>query len=283
MAIAAATVMALPSFHASGAESVRSMEIVESEAFLEGYRATSEAQSADFYDLYSDRAVIHIRTLDQDRGIAFQGRAFKAWGRQLLKERRAGVDGSVFRDATVEQRGSRLLIRAKRYSTTRCYWDLTYQVGIEREGTSYRIVDERLTTSPAARCGPERVTADVARSMTPTPSEPGLSLPSESARRLDARSTEWRPLSQRELADKAMQLAQQMATAHAAPSSPTNPAATASIGTTARPVVSSEGGLPVASTDHLNAPSDLRITPEYASKGEGNDAENGRGNEGILK
>jgi hypothetical protein len=260
-AIAVAAVIALQSFRASGAEPVRSTEIVESGVFLEGYRAASEAQSAEFYDLYSDRAVIHIRTQDQDRGIAFQGRAFKAWGRQLLKEGRGGLDGSIFRDATVEQRGSRLLIRAKRYSTTRCYWDLTYQVGIEREGLSYRVVDERLTTNPAARCEPERIAADVSRTMILPPSEFGLSPTLNSARPLDARSAEWRPVSQQELADKAMQLAEQMATAHAALSSPTNAAATASIGAEAHPAVSFERGPTVASTARSDASSDLRITP----------------------
>jgi hypothetical protein len=260
-AIAVAAVIALQSFRVSGAEPVRSMEIVESGAFLEGYRAASEAQSADFYDLYSDRAIIHVRTQDQDRGIAFQGRAFKVWGRQLLKEGRTGLDASIFRDATVEQRGNRLLIRAKRYSTTRCYWDLTYQVGIEREGLSYRIVDERLTMNPAARCGPERIAADVSRRMTQPPSEFNLAPTLGRARPLDPRSAEWRPLSQQELADKAAQLAQQMAIAHAALSSPNNTAPTASVGPAAQPAVSVEGGPSAASTARSDASSDLRITP----------------------
>jgi hypothetical protein len=257
--ITVAAVIALQSFRASGAEPVRSMEVVESGAFLEGYRAASEAQSVDFYDLYSDRAVIHIRI--QDRGIAFQGRAFKAWGRQLLKEGRTALDASIFRDATVEQRGNRLLIRAKRYSTTRCYWDLTYQLGIEREGPSYRIVDERLTTNPGARCGPERIAADVSRSMTPLTPESSLSLTPGGPRSLDAQRPVWRPLSQQELADKALQLAQQLASAHAALSSPIDRAATASPGAAARPAVSFEGGTAVAPAARLDVSSDLLITP----------------------
>jgi hypothetical protein len=260
-AIAVAAVIALQSIRASGAEPVRSVEIVESGAFLEGYRAASEAQSVDFYDLYSDRAVIHIRIQDQDRGIAFQGRAFKAWGRQLLKEGRTGLDASIFRDATVEQRGNRLLIRAKRYSATRCYWDLTYQVGIEREGLSYRIVDERLTTYPAARCGPERIAVDDFRSMTPPMSGFSLSPTPGDARLLDTRRAEWRPLSPQELADKAKQLAQQMASAHAALSSSADAAATASVGAAARLAAPFEGDSPVASTGRSDASSDLRITP----------------------
>jgi hypothetical protein len=148
----AVILIALPSFAAPASEPVRAVDIVESSAFLEGYRVASEAHSAEFYDLYSDRAVIHVHIQDHEQGVAFQGRAFKGWGRQLLQEGRAAPDGSIFHDATVEQRGNRLLIRAKRYSTTKCYWDVGYQVGIEREGSSYRIVDERLTTNPSAHC-----------------------------------------------------------------------------------------------------------------------------------
>ena len=144
--------IALPSLAAPATEPVRSVDIVEASAFLEGYRVASEAHSVDFYDLYSDRAVVHVRIQDHERGVAFQGRAFKAWGRQLLTEGRSTPDSSIFHEATVEQRGTRLLIRAKRYSTAKCYWDLSYQVGIEREGSSFRIVDERLTTQPTASC-----------------------------------------------------------------------------------------------------------------------------------
>jgi hypothetical protein len=231
------------------------VDIVEASAFLEGYRAASEAQSADFYDLYSDRAVIHARIEDHDQGIAFQGRAFKAWGRQLLKERRTGLDGSIFRDITVEQRGSRLLIRAKRYSTTRCYWDLTYRVGIEREGPSYRVVDERLTTNPDVHCVPERAKTEAAVSLAP----PELSAPSTvGSGRLHAPegAMGWHPLSEHELADQAMQLAQQFAAARAAAAS-SSPATSMR-----RPVVSGEGRAFAESTVRRDTSGDLRVTPQ---------------------
>jgi hypothetical protein len=251
----AATLIVLQSSPVSAAEPARSVDIVESSAFLEGYRSASEAQSADFYDLYSDRAVIHARIQDHDQGIAFQGRAFKAWGRQLLKEGRAGPDGSIFRNATVEQRGSRLLIRAKRYSTTRCYWDPTYQVGIEREGSSYRIVDERLTTNPTAHCVPERTTADALRTLTSPPPEFSLPSTSGNVRPLDSQGVAgWHPLSQQELADKAMQLAQQMAAARASLSRTDGEAPPAVISTAPRPAV--------ASTGRAEASGDLRVTPQ---------------------
>jgi hypothetical protein len=262
-AIWAVLLIALQSFPASAAEPVRSVDIVESSAFLEGYRAASEAQSADFYDLYSDRAVIHARIHDQPQGVAFQGRAFKAWGRQLLKEGRAALDGSIFRDATVEQRGSRLIIRAKRYSTTRCYWDPNYHVGIEREGPSYRIVDERLTTNPTAYCLAQRTVVNASSSMPLSPPQFTPSPTSSSVRPLDSQGIAgWHPLSQQELADKAMQLAQQMAVARAAQSRAIG-AAYPSLNVAAPRWAVPFDTAPSAALSIRGEPStDLRVTPE---------------------
>lgn len=254
---------ALQSFPTLAAEPVRSVEIVDSSAFLEGYRAASEGQSADFYDLYSDRAIIHARIQNRGQGMAFQGRAFKAWGRQLLKEGRAALDGSIFRDATVEQRGSRLLIRAKRYSTTRCYWDPTYQVGIEREGPIYRIVDERLTTNPTAHCVPENAVVNASASVTLPPPELTLTPTSRSVRPLESqRIAGWHPLSQQELADKAMQLAQQMAAARASLSRINGAGSPSLIGTAPPRAASPDGATLAASPGRVDASSDLRVTPQ---------------------
>ena len=259
----AAAWMAIEMLPVSAAEPVRSVDIVESSAFLEGYRTASEAQSADFFELYSDRAVIHVRIPNHDQGIAFQGRAFKAWGRQLLAEGRAGPDASVFRDATVEQRGNRLLIRAQRYSMTRCYWDSGYQVGIEREGSTYRIVDERLTMSPTAQCMRGRATADASSPMIVPPPEFSLATSPATVRPLDPPSAlDWHPLSQEELGDRAMQLAQQMLAARAAPSSPKSAIPKSWAAAALQPVVAREGGPSVASVGRADASSDLRVTPQ---------------------
>jgi len=259
----AVILIALHSLPAAAAEPVRSVDIVESSAFLEEYRAASQAQRAEFYDLYSDRAVVHTRVQDHARGIAFQGRAFKAWGRQLLNAGRAGLDGSVFSEVTVEQRGIRLLIRARRYATARWYWDPAYQVGIEREGPSYRIVDERLTTNPTARCVPEHTSVNGLHNIAYPPPDLSLALTNGGVRPFDhERDADWRPLSQQELAGKAMQLAQQMAAARAAlPQSNGLPAA-AVIDTASSRAVSPDDGAPFASARRVQASSDLRVTPQ---------------------
>jgi hypothetical protein len=243
-------------------ESVRSVDIVESTAFLEGYRAASEAQSPDFYDLYSDRAVIHARILNQAKGVAFQGRAYKQWGRELLVSGRAALDGSVFRDATVEQRGTRMVIRAKRYSTTRCYWDATYQVGIEKEGASYRIVDERFTTNPAAQCVPGRAAADPRVVSLVPPAEfsgpPGY----PSSRVVDAPTVPaWHPLSQEELAGEARQLAQAIVAARA-PGGPTSPTPATVVVNAAGPIGTPQDAALSVATRQVDPPSDLRVTPQ---------------------
>ena len=257
---AAAIVFAVPTPAAAAAEPVRSVDIVEASAFLEGYRVASESRSADFYDLYSDRAVVHLRIQDQDHGVAFQGRAFKAWGRQLLTQGRSVPDSSIFQDATVEQRGTRLLIRAKRFSISRCYWDVNYQVGIEREGSSYRIVDERLTTQPSALCHVAHPPLNSARTVVlATPADYSLSAVNGNPRVSDSGSMiPWHPLSQQELADKAMQLAQQLAAARVSQ--------TRANGTSPPDLL---GPAPVGLGDNRSIPlsglpdvtSDLRVTP----------------------
>jgi len=243
-------------------EPVRSVDIVESTGFLEGYRAASAAQSPDFYDFYSDRAVIHARIQHQDKGVAFRGRAYKQWGRELLISGRAALDGSVFRDATVEQRGARLVIRAKRYSTTRCYWDPTYQVGIEKEGASYRIVDERFTTNPSAQCVAGRPSADPRVVSLVPPAEfngpPGY----PSSRVVDAPTVRaWHPLSQEELAVEARQLAQAIVAARP-PGSPASPTPATVVVNAAGPIGTPQDATLSAATRHVDPPGDLRVTPQ---------------------
>jgi hypothetical protein len=259
--ISTVILIALPPFAASATEPVRSVDIVEASAFLEGYRVASEAHSVDFYDLYSDRAVVHVRIQGHERGVAFQGRAFKAWGRQLLTDGRSAPDSSIFHEATVEQRGTRLLIRAKRYSTAKCYWDLNYQVGIEREGTSFRIVDERLTTQPAASCRSTGGGINTSgNSAWVTPFDYTGAPMSGSLRALDSeRMAPWHPLSQQELADKAMQLAQQLAAARASQSQATGMTPKDLFGSAPASLLEGRSTAPLA---RPAVASDLRVTPE---------------------
>jgi hypothetical protein len=190
-------------------EAVDSVGLVEARAFLDEYHSSSAAQAPGFYDLYSDRAMIHARIDGRTQGIVFHGRAYKRWGRELAQSGRARPDASAFYEPTVERRGARLVIRAKRYSLTRCFWDPTYQMGLEKEGASYRIVDERLTTNPKGVC------ARVDPPAAPVMPMSGAAAPIRDPRL--ANRTSWRPLSQDEIGESALRLAQQAAAKYPAP------------------------------------------------------------------
>lgn len=134
------------------AAQVSATGIEEARTFLSQYATQSYLQSARILDLYSDRAVVRTRSEREQQARVFEGRVYKRWVREALDGGKAGLDASQFRQATVERRGQRLVIRAQRYSANRCYWDAGYLVGIEREGARWVIVEERMTTRPDARC-----------------------------------------------------------------------------------------------------------------------------------
>jgi hypothetical protein len=260
----------IKSLSALASEPVSSLELVEAKAFLDQYRGISHSQSPDFYDLYSDRAVVHAHIQGQATGVAFQGRAYKQWGRTLLQSGRAALDGSVFRDATVEQRGDRLVIHAKRYSTTRCYWDPTYLVGIEKEGAAYRIVEERLATNPGARCGAsdDGSVAPVAGAASPPVGSGYVGAPTSNFSGVTSSADvpgpsgapEFHPMSQQEIADTAMRMAQEIAAQYQpqpnSPASVNPPASAATLSLNPR------AARPAGAIQPSGSPSALWVTPE---------------------
>ena len=214
----------LPRAQAAGP--VDALTLVEAQAFLDRYLSSSKAQSAAFFDLYSDRAVIWTRIEGAASGTRFVGSAYKSWGRTLVRERRAALDASVFHDARVEQRGARLLIRAQRYSSSRCYWDANYQVGIEPEGGAYRILEERLTTQPAAHCTPGAPASPPAPNALRSPVlDPTAAAPTAGP------PPAWRARSADDIAVMALKLAQAAAAKTATPN-PTDARAVAPQGAT---------------------------------------------------
>lgn len=144
--------------HAAG--HVDSSSIEEAKAFLRHYVRLSAAPNGELLALYSERAVVRARAADHPTDNVFQGSAYKQWGLALVLSRKAVLDASVFKDATVERRAGRLVIRARRYAINRCYWDGNYLLGIEREAGQWRIVEERMTTQPQASCSAAQAQAD---------------------------------------------------------------------------------------------------------------------------
>lgn len=194
-------------------QTLSTAQLDEVQAFLAKYAALGAAQAPDFYDLYSDRALIHVRAAGHTDEAMFRGVAYKAWSRELLAAQRIGIDASEFHEGVVEDRRGRFVIRAKRFSRSHCAWDVDYQVALEREAENLKIVEERISTSSNAVC---------ARS------GPSTTLEGEGGGRVYASNPQppsWRPLTQEEITRSALQLAKEWA-ARNPPKSQVEPVAT---------------------------------------------------------
>jgi hypothetical protein len=124
-------------------------------------------------------------------------------------------------------------------------------------------VDERLTTNPTAHCLAERTVVNASGSMPLSPPEFTLSPRSSSIRPLDSQGiANWHPLSQQELTDKAMLLAQQMAASRAVLSRANGAAYPSSNTEAPREAVSSDNVASAALSVRGDASSDLRVTPQ---------------------
>jgi hypothetical protein len=142
----------------------------EARMFLLRYVGLTTTSDVAALDMYRDDARIRVSSWQGGREAQAGLAIGKGWKQQL----RAGwfdgttrMEASSFQDATVIAQGARLLIRAKRYSQTRCYWDNGYAVAIEPDKNGhYQIVEERLTFQRDAFC-PK--TATVATAAPPVP------------------------------------------------------------------------------------------------------------------
>lgn len=203
---AALTLLALTMRAAAAKTEMDAEGLVEARDFLEGYR-TLNAGDEEFFNLYSDDATLHVHIPGRDHGFVLLGRAYKAWGRENVKSGHLKLDGSIFRGASVERRAERLVIHARRYSTTRCYWDEGYRVVIEKLGSEERILDEEVTLNPAAHCDPTALEADANR-VSVTGAGPSWNSPH---RPTAAATAAWQPLSQDEIAAMALKIAREAA------------------------------------------------------------------------
>ena len=179
--------------------------LMDARDFLEGYRV-ADAGDAQLSDLYSDRALVHIRVEGQPQAFSLQGRTFKQWRQEQASMGQLRLQRSVFQAARVERRGELLLIRARRYSATYCYWDDNYRVTIAKEGVNERIVDEHLTLQPGSHCqigsqdqAPNGASAAAGLSWnTPNPANAANVVP-------------WHPLSHDDIAAMALRMARDTA------------------------------------------------------------------------
>lgn len=142
----------------------------EARMFLLRYVGLTATSDVAALDMYRDDARIRVSSWQGGREAQAGLAIGKGWKQQL----RAGwfdgttrMEASSFQDATVIAQGNRLLIRAKRYSQTRCYWDNGYAVAIEPDKNGhYQIVEERVTFQRDALC-PRAPTLTAAASPVP--------------------------------------------------------------------------------------------------------------------
>lgn len=144
----------------------------EARQFLLRYAGLTAMSDVAALDLYSDDARIRAASYMGERETQSGVMRGTEWKRQL----RAGwydgtsrLEASSFDGASVVNDGERLVIRARRYSQTGCYWDNGYAVAIapDRNG-QYQIVEERINFQRASSCPSGTVVARAA----PTPATP---------------------------------------------------------------------------------------------------------------
>lgn len=137
----------------------------EARAFLRAYAALTATSDVAILELYRDDARLRVSSFAADG----QARTAPLRGRDWKRQLRAGwYDGSTrleatsFRNASIARDGERIVIRANRYSQTRCYCDSKYLVAIEANASGiFQIVEEHIGFQPDSHCasGDERQVA----------------------------------------------------------------------------------------------------------------------------
>lgn len=141
-------ILALIAHGARAAGQVDSVSIEDAKGVLRQYAELSYLQHSRFVDLYSDRAVVRVRGQGEPAEQRFFGHVYKQQLRDRLQARDMTLDASQFKDVRLERYGKRLVIHANRYAANRCYYDPTYFIALEREGSRWRIVEEAITIQP---------------------------------------------------------------------------------------------------------------------------------------
>lgn len=124
--------------------------------FLLRYAGLSSTSNVALLDLYRDDARIRAASFLGERQMQDGIVRGDQWKRQLRAGWHKGtsrLEASSFQESSVLRDGDRLVIRARRYSQTGCYWDNGYAVVIapDRVG-QYQIVEERISFQRAASC-----------------------------------------------------------------------------------------------------------------------------------
>src|SRR5436190_10280422 len=98
----------------------------EAQSFLLRYTGLTSTADVAALDMYRDDARVRVATMVDGRETQVGIVDGKKWKDQLPAgwfDGTTKLEASTFDGATVKRDDGRLLIRAQRYSQTRCYWD----------------------------------------------------------------------------------------------------------------------------------------------------------------
>lgn len=165
---------------------VEQSAVQDAKAFLQRMSALAQIYSLDVLSLYADEAVIHAKAVDaraDAKPLNIKGSHWKSLLREAIEQGVPHIEVSNFHRARVEQIGERLVVRAQRYSTTRCYWDNNYQLVLVRQSAgAFKIVEETLGTRRDATCRVQAAVPAHLPSITPMVARPVFeTAPAESA------------------------------------------------------------------------------------------------------
>lgn len=148
----------------------------EARMFLLRYVGLTATSDINALSMYRDDARIRVSAWQGGRQIQTGIARGKDWKQQLRAgwfEGTTKLEASSFQDAGVSAQGRRLVIHAKRYSQTRCYWDQGYAVAIEPDQAGqYQIVEERLTFQRDAFCAPQAAAPNAVAVVPPSAAVP---------------------------------------------------------------------------------------------------------------
>lgn len=128
----------------------------EARLFLLRYVGLTATSDVAALEMYRDDARVRVSSWQGGREVQSAVASGKGWKQQLRSgwfDGTTRMEASSFQEAQVVAQGQRLVIHAKRYSQTRCYWDNSYAAVIEPDRNGqYQIVEERLSFQRDAFC-----------------------------------------------------------------------------------------------------------------------------------
>lgn len=164
--------LALPIAASAATPAVKPDSAKEAKTFLLRYTGLTSTSDVAALNMYRDDARVQIWSWQGGKSQPGQvsGKEWKQRLRSGWFDGTTKLEASSFEGAKVIEKGQRLVIQARRYSQTRCYWDNGYAVAIEPDAAGqYQIVEERISFQRDATCPANNDAASMATAAPATP------------------------------------------------------------------------------------------------------------------